>query len=187
MPNNTITPEQYEMVKRFLEEGKLAKTDIATKTGVTGRIITKIKEGENVLVGPAQNPKRIGKKKDKNFIPSERYASHGRCPGCGGLVVFPCRACKTKAEMATMSRSSQGVEESADLSLKLEELDEKWAKGYKDVLEMRGKGIILGAGKKKKKKTEETVPVPETPANYGAPLDLPERCPDENDFVEGPK
>ncbi len=88
-----LKPALVAEVRRLLAEGKLSQRAIARRLGVSRGSVHAIARGKRPDRQPAE--------------PLDEVRWEGppaRCPGCGGLVFLPCRACATRRAMARRRR-----------------------------------------------------------------------------------
>lgn len=93
-----IAPEAVEEVRRLLAEGKLSQRAIAR--------ITRVSRG---TVGAIATGKRPDRQNSPRARTTEELSPPAgplqRCPGCGGMVYMPCRACQIRTWAAHASMS----------------------------------------------------------------------------------
>jgi hypothetical protein len=87
-----IERQLLEQVEQMLTEGKLSYRKIARFTGVSRGTIGAIASGRRRI-----QPKRTCFWEEEPLVPD---VPPERCPDCGGMVYMPCRACRTRKEMA---------------------------------------------------------------------------------------
>lgn len=89
-----LKPALVAEVRRLLAEGKLSQRAIARRLGVSRGSVHAIARGKRPDRQPAE--------------PLEEIRWEGppaRCPGCGGMVFLPCRACTTRQAAARRPRA----------------------------------------------------------------------------------
>lgn len=80
-------------IKRLLEEGQLSQREIARRLGVSRGTVNGIALGRRA--DPSQRPRNP----EIEFLTPDGPLT--RCPGCGGLVLMPCLACRLRAMKET--------------------------------------------------------------------------------------
>jgi transcriptional regulator with XRE-family HTH domain len=78
-------------IMRLLAEGRLSQRKIARVVGVSRGTVCAIARGKRLDRKARRNEKEA---EERPLGPPER------CPGCGGLVHLPCRACRLRKRLA---------------------------------------------------------------------------------------
>jgi len=84
-----IAPNVVKEVQRLLAEGKLSQRAIAKATRVSRGTVGAIASGNRPDYDRVQRPRT-------DEEPSRPEGPLRRCPGCGGMVYLPCRACQVQ-------------------------------------------------------------------------------------------
>jgi hypothetical protein len=84
-----LSVTQVLEIRRLLDEDELSHREIAEKVQVSRWSVSAIANGRRGLHGREQSTK-IATREPTQTMPK-------RCPGCGGLVVQPCRLCRVRA------------------------------------------------------------------------------------------
>lgn len=84
-----IAPNVVKEVRRLLAEGKLSQRAIAKATRVSRGTVGAIASGSRPDYDRLQRPRA-----DEDSLRPEGPLR--RCPGCGGMVYLPCRACRVQ-------------------------------------------------------------------------------------------
>ena len=93
-----IAASLVRKVRKLLAGGKLSQRKIALITGVSRASIAAIASGKRPD-RPAPRPKPLQE-------PPRPAGPPQRCPGCGGMVSMPCRACLSRAWKARRTKPS---------------------------------------------------------------------------------
>ena len=84
-----ISPMKLEKIRRLLAKGRLSRTRIAHLTRVSRATIRRIaleKRRQMSPLSPVDNE-------------TNEADTLKRCPGCGGIVRFPCRLCRVRGRI----------------------------------------------------------------------------------------
>ena len=92
-----IAPRVVQEVRRLLAEGKLSQRAIAKVTRVSRGTVSAIATGKR----PDYETLRSARLEEES---PQAAGPPQRCPGCGGMVYMPCRACETREVAATSGR-----------------------------------------------------------------------------------
>ncbi|NQU22624.1 MAG: hypothetical protein HQ567_15215 [Candidatus Nealsonbacteria bacterium] len=85
-----IAPRVVDEVGRLLAAGELSQRKIAVVLGISRGTVTGIALGRR----PDYEAMRRARAEEETTPPA---GPSRRCPGCGGMVATPCRACATRA------------------------------------------------------------------------------------------
>lgn len=91
-----LRPEQVATVRRLLRR-HVSQRQIARRVGCSRSTVSTIAHGRD-----RARPRRV------RDLPDEPGA-HERCPGCGGKVLMPCRACRDRAIRERARARGDGV------------------------------------------------------------------------------
>jgi hypothetical protein len=126
---------KVQAVQRLLAEGHMTQRQIAKRLQVWRGIVAGIAQGTR----PQGN-------QPARFAAPDALSWHGppeRCPGCGGLVIMPCLACRTRAQQARRPQHAAGAcEFNERLELRLLGMDRS---RYEELRARREKVLGLGS------------------------------------------
>jgi hypothetical protein len=89
-----IAPHLVDQIQKLLADGKSSHRKIAQSTGVSRGTIAAIASGRRRI-----RPRTTFIWEEEPLVPD---TPPRRCPGCGGMVYMPCRACRTQKAIATL-------------------------------------------------------------------------------------
>lgn len=90
-----IDPATIAEAKRLLAQGELSQRKIAKRLGISRATIGAIAHGKRPDYEPRSKP--------EDELPHIAGPPR-RCPGCGGLVWFPCQLCRVQREQQREAR-----------------------------------------------------------------------------------